>query len=143
MGLDIQSKSDKEYHASYGGLHQIRWMAYKSVHGVRDYAMWHELYRTGDQDSRNELAEKDYPNLMLHSDCDGGYTPDGKVSTDGGEAYQTGNSVQLLKELETIKQRLDEHPNKYIIDRYWDRFNMLYDLVKDVVENHDGVLEFC
>lgn len=145
MGLDISSKSEKSYHSSYGGLHQVRWMAYKSLGGIRDYGMWHQLYSNDEKDSKDEKSYEEYPNLMWHSDCDGTYTPDGKIDNmDKPENnLTTGNSVELLKELRLVKERLDERLNKYITEHDWAKFNMLYDLVEDVVENHDGVLEFC
>lgn len=37
MGLDIRSKSALQYHAGYGGLHYIRFMAYKFCGGPRDF----------------------------------------------------------------------------------------------------------
>lgn len=52
------------------------------------------------------------------------------------------NNQQPGKELQYIKDKLPGKHDATITDRYWYVFNMFYDLVKDVVENCDGVLEF-
>ncbi len=145
MGLDIHSKSDKEYHYSYRGLHVIRHLAYLSNGGKKDFGQF-----MSDQKDNSKLyiaARAKYPNLFWHSDCDGEYTLDGKVESFDSTALQTGNSLELLEELEEVKRVLNiKKPSTDVITEMTDRdayiFYMLYDLVKDVVENHDGVLKF-
>ncbi len=155
MGLDIYSQSDKDYHYGYSGLHYIRYMAYRALSGKKKYSDWHSLER---QDVEPDWAYAHcllfYPNLYWHSDCDGTYTKRGKLDFTKNTLL-TGNSKQLLWELDDIKEMLEgsgkglakikskEELNAEISDRDWQVFNMFHDLVKDVVENHDGHLEFC
>lgn len=150
MGLDIGSLSDKEYSYSYSGIHYIRYMAYCSIGGEDGYLDWHKNYygewgATEPVEITGKYVEvqERFPNLYVHSDCDGKYTLDGHVEEDNGKnGLQTGNSRELLKELEYIKAELPKKHDKEVTDRDWYVFNMLYELVKDVVENHDGVIEF-
>lgn len=146
MGLDISSKSSHTYHASYGGLHQIRFLAYKSMGGLLDFSTWHHQQAEGGSEYDRTLEK--FPNLLWHSDCDGAYTRRGKVASfEDPKGLQTGSSVGLLKELELIKDTLNLQRPK---DSWTDNqsytanlFYMLYDVVKDVVENYDGRIEFC
>lgn len=152
MGLDIMSQSDKDYHYSYSGIHYIRYMAYKSIGGTDDYTTWHDSYygKWGETapatiSGKYAEAQEKFKNLYLHSDCDGKYTPKGRIGTEAS-GLQTGNSIKLLKELEYIKSNLPHkepvNADEQFTDRDWYVFNMFYDLVEDVVNNYDGVLEF-
>ena len=152
MGLDIYSKSEKGYHFSYSGIHYIRYMAYKAQGGVRSYIDWHDMQKQAKEpDWAYAHCLLFYPNLYWHSDCEGTYTLRGKLDFAKGTLL-TGNSKKLLWELTDIKEMLtgkDLESIKLtegldaITDKDWYVFNMFYDLVKDVVENHDGRIEFC
>lgn len=141
MGLDINSKSDKEYHAGYSGLHQIRYMGYKAQGGKKGYSDWHTVqHQEAGPDWPFTMCMLFYPNLYWHSDCDGTYTLRGKIDMDNG-TLQTGNSKQLLWELNDIRDMLIAGDSADTNELDWDRFNMLRDLVEDVVKNYDGRLE--
>lgn len=143
MGLDISSQSKLDYHASYSGLHCVRWFAYLHCGGKSD-AMIFERGRTPDgQEGRYDwafvVACVTFPNLMMHSDCDGSYTRNGRVNALDGN-LKRGNSVQLLRELRLLRPTVDAHKDG---DVRTDTYEMLLALVEDVVENHNGTLRFC
>ena len=80
-----------------------------------------------------------YPNLYWHSDCEGTYTLRGKPDFEKGKLL-TGNSKQLLWELNDIKAILVNEPNESVSENDWRIFDMLHELVKDTVENYGGKL---
>ena len=147
MGLDITSKSKLEYRWSYSGLHQIRYMGYLAQEGKAGYTDWHEMQSLKrEPDWPFAYAFAAYPNLYWHSDCDGGYTSSGHIApihSRGEVELSTGNSKELLSELTDIKNLLEETNNPEVTVHDWNVFNMLHDLVRDVVMNQDGRLEFC
>lgn len=143
MGLYIRSASDKEYSFSYSGLHAIRYMAYKTQDGKSDYGEWQKMQDQSIQpDWAYALCLLFYPNLMWHSDCDGTYTLRGKIDLEKGILH-TGNSKQLLWELNDIKEMLTKEPDASLSEHDWARFNALRDLVDDCVTNYNGRIEFC
>lgn len=144
MGLDILSASEKDYHFSYHGLHEIRYMAYRSIGGKLDEREWYkEQANETTETPEYDKALAKFPNLYWHSDCDGKYTRRGRVeSFDKPGNLQTGNSVGLLKELQFVKDNLPVN-DSFAGYHEWMIFNAFYDVVKDVVENYDGVIQFC
>ncbi len=143
MGLDIYSASDKSYHYGYSGIHQVRYMGYRSIGGVGDFGTFMEFQRQPEITGKLEEAMERFPNLFWHSDCDGEYTIDGEVKPwDKPGRLETGNSKGLLEELQHIKDNLPAKNDKQVSEMSWSIFNSLYELTKDVVENHDGRLEF-
>lgn len=162
MGLDIVAKvSKKDYHAGYSALHDVRWLALiccgwprtigkGTDPGIESRLCASHIYVvppgiTGqemtDMVMAAEIAGHMFPNLLLHSDCEGKYTKKGKVDL---STWTSGNSVALLKELEIIKKNT---PAELRVagggtSRPWQVFTMLYDLVEDEVENGAGHLEF-
>lgn len=149
MGLDIRSQSDKDYSYNYSGIHYIRYMAYCSIGGQDSYLDWHHNYygAFGNTEpfeitGKYEEAQEKFINLYNHSDCDGTYTMRGKVEPLGSTGgLQTGNSKALLKELQFVKDNLQETHDGHD-KRNWYVFDMFYDLVEDVVNNHNGRIEF-
>lgn len=155
MGLDIYGEvSKKHYHASYSGLHMIRYMALISCgfptrlgdeSGMAVFPTCYVLPQGLKASDINEIisgvqgATFLYPNLMLHSDCEGTYTKNGKVDITGDNAWMTGNSIELLKELECLKESSED---RFRTTQNWTYFIMLYDLVKDEVINGTGKLTF-
>lgn len=159
MGLDISGKiSKKEYHAGYGGLHLVRWMALiycglpKEISGSTSFTWDTSPFLHGYVMGGKELPSPEemrtilwsfqrcgyeFPNLIFHSDCDGSYTKTGKVFN--RPDLMSGNSIGLLRELEILKEDIhtfDKESNAVRI------FNMLYELVFDEVNNGKGVLNF-
>ena len=143
MGLDISSKSKKDYHYSYSGIYYIRFMAYRTSGGDKPYLDYYSSMTADEFPDDVEKAIKQFPNLCWHSDCDGTYTVRGKVASyENPGTLQKGNSKGLLSELQYIKDNLPKKHDPTVTDRDWYVFNMLYELVKDVVENYDGKIEF-
>lgn len=153
MGLDIHGRVSKlDYHQGYHALHLVRWLALLSC-GFPE--------KIGDDSSMNifpmcyvipqgitgkiiskcleaaQLSGYWYPNLMIHSDAEGSYTRTGKINPH--EDWLRGNSVGLLKELETLKKHIDK---KHEESRAYEVFKRLYALVKDEVENGKGHITF-
>lgn len=156
MGLWITGKgSKKEYSRSYFALHLVRWLALRicglneKIAGKTSFSYLNDAYINKDAIPTpdemlnlvwaNRVAGHFYPNLLFHSDCEGSYTKKGAVLKN--ENLLTGNSIGLLKELKKLKR---EKPKKISMDdeRAWDTFNTLYELVKDEVENGEGILNF-
>ena len=87
-----------------------------------------------------ECVEHIFPNIMMHSDCGGNYTKNGKVNP---HTCETGNSKALLVELETLlsyedfKKLQDERTKRAI-----EYTKKLYHLVKDEIENGTGTIIF-
>ncbi len=155
MGLDILcGVSKKTYHAGYHALHMVRWLAlvacgWPKKLGTGEYSgsMTTHFYVIPEGLRGNELSDMViaaqcaghlFPNLMLHSDCEGTYTRRGSVNL---STWQTGNSRGLLKEL--IK--LDEMtPDELKGDsRAWEVYKMLREVVEDEVNNGKGYIKFC
>jgi hypothetical protein len=152
VGLDASGAvSEKSYHAGYGSLHLVRWLALVdcgfpetigSRPSVRYYPGWYivpEGLTAKDIQAMVEssmLAGYWYKNLLLHSDCEGTYTKRGKVDT---KSFLTGNSVELLGELELLKKGT---PDRLKTGRPWEVFTMLYEMVKDEVKNGKGIIKF-
>lgn len=160
MGLSIVGAvSKKTYRCSYSGLHQIRWLALLACGAPFEWSNRKEKTYTfgwvtnpvvfpGQEPSADELTAWNwaqmqagyyFPNLMFHSDCEGRYTPRGKVF---GKNLMSGNSKKLLKELEFLKEQLKEDFTFELPEFALEIFNTLYELVKDEVENGKGVLNF-
>ena len=149
MGLDISAPS-KSYHAGYHALHMVRELALLDCGYPDDLEGFPSFYVVpANLDSKRlsaallafQLSGLYYPNLMLHSDCEGKYTRGGKVATNGKDAWMTGNSVGLLRELEELaKTFTDEVKAKRA--RAISVFDMLHAVVKDAVENGKGTIEF-
>lgn len=149
MGLDISgSVTKKTYHASYSGLHQIRYLALITV-GFPDgeaRTLFPRCYvipagLTAEDLNKAMIAMQVvgccYPNLMLHSDCEGGYTKNGRVMSSAD--WFTGNSVQLLDELKDLRESLND---RYKTGYAWELFQRFYDLVEDEVKNGRGTVRF-
>jgi len=85
-----------------------------------------------------QVAGVEFPNIMLHSDCDGKYTKNGKLDLRGH--LMTGNSKNLLLELEkliseeTFKSIKYEKALSYTLE--------FYNLVKEEINNGDGIILF-
>jgi len=158
MGLYIYSKSSKKtYQRSYGGLHRLRWVAYKICGGDKDFGGFMLMFDgwfseeyvkseyielgvklpTGHYDWGYIVALQEFPNLMWHDDGDGIYTLRGRVAKFSEEPL-TGNSKQLLKELRILRKK----GKKFFTPRIEEIFKDLYKLVRDVVENGDGKIIF-
>jgi len=154
MGLDVSgSKTEKTYHAGYGGLHLIRWLAMVSLGlptKIKDQSTFSAvsgsitLQKDWYQDECStvlyyvQASGYFFPNLMFHCDCDGSYTKNGKIFK--GSGLLSGNSTELLKELEYLKKNMPKKSDETA--RAIDLFKMFYDVVKDEVVNGDGVIEF-
>lgn len=163
MALYIKSKNGKEYCYSYGMLHNIRALTLLCYYGIPERfcgssicdwynfnnichgGMGSQIFDKISPDDNMEFldftfalisAGHDFPNLLLHSDCDGRYTKDGKIS----DKLMTGNSVQLLEEL--YKLINNKKVKKYKETIVLKTLNDLYEAVKDQVENGNGVIKF-
>ena len=84
-----------------------------------------------------QISGKEFPNLLLHSDCGGTYTRRGKVRL---EDFMTGNSVALMKELEMLVNEKEFQVEKYV--REMEYTKAFYELVKNEVENGSGRITF-
>lgn len=155
MGLGIYGAvTKKQYHAGYSGLHLVRWLALltcgfpEQIGGKPSYCAYPTIYVLPEgltaKDAQNmmyanQMSSAIYPNLMLHSDCEGTYTRGGKVNPKA-DGWKTGNSVKFLEELETLGKEL---PDAHKTGRPWELYTDLYELVKDEVKNGKGVIKFC
>lgn len=154
MGLDISVKGldyPKGYHYGYGTLHLVRWLALidcglpENIAGKPSYCIWPAVYVLPDGFTAKDMqatylplqiAGHHYPNLMLHSDCDGEYTRRGKVET---TTLQSGNSVALLGEL---KQLAKNTPKNLQVGRAWEALLVLLETARFAVEKSNGRMEF-
>lgn len=83
-------------------------------------------------------ASEQFPNLIEHSDCEGKYTKNGKINM---KTFLTGNSIGLLNELKLL---VDWEPIKSKNNEYhYHCLLRLYEVVKKIVEEGDGVIYFC
>jgi hypothetical protein len=85
-----------------------------------------------------QLSGVEFPNLMLHSDCEGNYTKNGKLDIDG--SLMTGNSIALLRELEKLVNEEAFLAEKYSKEMEYTK--AFYNLVKDEIENGVGTILF-
>lgn len=166
MGLDIKGKKTGHYiRASYSRLHHtVRYLALRYC-GMPEYldnlnevsAMICYMYPDSIIRNANkinpeklnhffysvQLSGKYFPNILLHSDCEGNYTKRGKCDPFNEPQLLKGNSLQLLKELEVIVTDKDllESKEESIINAlpYTIKF---YELVKDEIENGTGTILF-
>jgi len=156
MGLDIHPRTSKKgYHASYHALHGVRWLALisagfpenigdKKESSYRSYPGYYVIPNGLTADNLKDMVHAAvvaghlYPNLMLHSDCEGSYTKRGKVNVFGG--WLTGSSTKLLAELEALKERTPARLKDNGPGTPWWTFKMLYELVKDEVKKGTGYL---
>jgi len=168
MGLDIYGeKTGGHWSGSYSTLHHtVRWLALK-YSGLPDSVGTEEdgkpinafaffMYPWPGHGSYTkkfdveqlqrmlfslEVAGHLFPNIMLHSDCDGQYTLRGKVLQSPGLLY--GNSKQLLKELDMLCaendfiQAEDERTKQAL---QWTV--ELRDIVRNEIENGSGRILF-
>lgn len=101
MGLDITCpKSKHGYHRSYGALHELRKAAYMLCGGPSDDT---GFLKTEDFNWWHVLAAGRFPNLILHSDCQGTYTMKGRVGYES-EDLLTGSLPGLLSELKELRK---------------------------------------
>ena len=159
MGLDIRGeKTGGHWHGSYSTLHwSVRYLALKAcglpdvigerngeeITGMQYYMHPWSYGATLDTDKIRQVlfaaqvAGHLYPQVLLHSDCDGSYTRRGKIL---GADLLTGNSKKLLAELESLCETFagteDESSRQYALTKD------LRDLVKDEVENGSGKVLF-
>ena len=147
MGLDIRgSVTNKHWHSSYSGLHLVRKLALVALgFPSRLDGIFPTCYVIPEMTSKElndalqaiQLAAHHFPNLMLHSDCEGKYTKDGKVNPD--EDWEQGNSIGLLDELEKLKNSIEDN---FRNGWGWDLLIQLHELVEDEVKNGKGEVLF-
>ena len=153
MGLDIHgSVTKKTWHASYSGLHHIRRLAlftlgFPDTVGGKDVAAIFPIcYFLPEKLTASELvrvmeimlvAGHIYPNLMLHSDCEGNYTKNGKINPQGD--WMKGNSIGLLNELKNVRIMTDK---KHRDSKGWELLISLYELLEDEIKNGKGTIRF-
>lgn len=143
MGLDIQTRN-ASYHVGYYGLHLVRELALiacgypKEVQGFPAFYILPEGL-TGPllqkAISASIVCGFIYPNLMLHSDCEGKYTSSGKPMEDAN--WFSGNSKKLVEELVDLKNSFSKTQR---IGRAWEIFDMLYKVAKDAVKNKEPLV---
>ena len=148
MGLDLSGAPNKEYNAGYGGLHLVRGLALR-LHGFPKKITYPAVYvvpegLTGEDISdayhAAQIAGHLYPNLLLHSDCDGTYTKTGKVLAGEGEnTWLSGNSIGLLEELKILE---NAYPKKERTGRAWEAHKMLREFFEDALRNGNGTIKF-
>lgn len=89
-----------------------------------------------------QLSGYIFPNINMHSDAEGSYTKNGKIL---GTHLLTGNSKQLLKELEILcndNDIIEKSQNNDRIKRALDYTIKFRGLVKDEIENGCGTIIF-
>jgi hypothetical protein len=155
MGLDAGGLvTKKTYHAGYGALHLVRWLALvdcgfpEEIGGKSTLSYYPAFYVVPEGLTAKDLANMVwasnlaghlYPNLLLHSDCEGSYTRRGAVDV---QTFMTGSSVGLLQELEALKSCAAGKKHLKSHARLGEVFTMLYEMVKDEVKNGKGHIEF-
>lgn len=158
MGLYIYGKKTRHHLASgYSKLHQnARYLALVYC-GMPDNIgenkdafnsfMYFPNYETNFENMNVfiysiQLSGYYFPNLLMHSDCDGKYTKNGKdAPTYNG--LLGGNSKKLLKELEILCN--DEDLINHKLERVRNALDYTIkfrDLVKDELENGTGTILF-
>jgi len=111
-------------------------LLYMSPHILHDYSKFTNI---GKYIQAVQLSGFMFPNILLHSDCEGNYTKNGKPCSTS--EWITGNTKALLTEL---KMLIDEP--EFQVEKYKDELQYtkeFYDVVKDELENGKGVIEFC
>lgn len=89
-----------------------------------------------------QLSGYYFPNLLMHSDCEGNYTKNGKDSPTT-KGLEGGNSKKLLKELEILCN--DDDLINHKLERVRNALDYTIkfrDLVKDELENGNGTIIF-
>lgn len=159
MGLDIYGKkTGHSLSGSYSRLHQnARYLALvwcgmpeeiteSGKDGFNSY-MYFPIYDTNFKNMDKfiwsiQLSGYYFPNLLIHSDCEGNYTKNGKNSVEY-ENLDKGSSVNLLKELETLCNDKDLINHKLERVRNALKYTIKFrDLVKDEIENGCGTIIF-
>jgi len=79
-----------------------------------------------------------FPNIMLHSDCEGNYTKNGKI--DINKNWFHGNSIKLMKELEILVNEDMFKDEKY--SRQIEYTKAFYELVKKEISDGSGTIIF-
>lgn len=164
MGLDITGKkTDHHISWSYSALHhRVRYLALVLC-GLPDKIGTDDIgndldaflaymnfpdYRKIKMENMDEfiaaiqMSGYYFPNLLMHSDCEGKYTKNGKQAPDT-KHWQYGNSKKLLEELELICT--DQDLINHELDRVRDALPYAIafrDLVKDEIENGCGTILF-
>ena len=89
-----------------------------------------------------QFSGKYFPNIMLHSDCEGNYTKNGKCDPIN-KGWRNGNSKQLLKELKILleDEDLKEMQDKHIINAL-KHVRIFYNIVKGELEEGTGHIIF-
>lgn len=85
-----------------------------------------------------------FPNLLIHSDCEGNYTKNGPDAVKS-ENLMKGNSIKLLAELNILcedKELLAMAENNEKIKNAFDYTIKFRNLVKDEIENGVGTILF-
>ena len=137
MGLDIGAPN-KPYHASYGGLHEVRFAAYRYCGGEKDFAAYMGMSRGAGYDWCFCIACQQFPQLVFHCDCEGHYTPKGKLDPLDGRLIK-GNTYALMAELSRLRRwwRTNKEQGTPFCP-----LEMLHDCVRDIIKNGDGVVRF-
>ena len=164
MGLFIRGKNC-EYAYSYSGLHKIRYLAliacglpykynevdtYKFFNGNRKDIM-PRVEAFFSPDAMDTMTHTDldvyfmkvgyfFPNLMLHSDCNGSYTKTGKVCIN--DNLDSGNSLNLRKELKYLLNNKEVQKIEKMHNYTWRALNDLYNVVCDCINNGTGRVMF-
>lgn len=151
MGLGIKSKN-KDYHCSYYGIHLIRWLALidcgfpELINDIDSCLYYPNCFtwtttkpaptpqKLSDMLFACQKAGYIYPNILLHSDCEGNYTKNGKPLENND--LLTGNSIDLLKELKMLKKNMKGKCNNH---KAWGIFKMFYEVVEDSVKNKSSI----
>jgi hypothetical protein len=82
-----------------------------------------------------------FPQILIHSDCEGEYTPDGGININNG--LISGNSIELLKELEVlVNEESYKNSDSKQIQTCYNHMLKFYELVKDEIENGSGRIIF-
>lgn len=158
MGLDIIGK--KTGHSLSGGysrLHQnARYLALvycgmpESIGENKDAFssyMYFPCYATNFDNMNSfiysiQLSGYYFPNLLMHSDCEGKYTKNGKDAPTY-DGLIGGNSKKLLKELNILCNDKDLINHKLERVRNALDYTIKFrDLVEDELENGDGIIMF-
>jgi hypothetical protein len=142
MGLDIKTCNEEieSYNGSYHNLHEIREIAIKICGYKKDIGEWYKEF----EDKHDYGVYNRFRQLLHFSDCEGilvrGFFLE---EVDYSKSYELGNSDTLLKELEDMKEEIERNPK--LIKENWIKevFDILYNQVKDEVENCCGLIQFC
>lgn len=151
MGLTIHGKgSKKSYNWSYGALHGIRWIALRECGWPKEIGD-----KTGRIDTNfyvvpsglsadclnnmlgaMALCGYRFPNIMLHSDCDGKYTKGGEVDT---ARYLDGSSIGLNSELRDLWGMAKDNPE---YEGWLPALKDMKEVVAAIMDKGDGKVIF-